>query len=68
MWPVHFEEAHRGRCTACFLLDLPRALCSGCRDRDAIVNRSSLVSVVVKGHLGSVSPSVHIICQKGRYV
>ena len=45
-------------------LDLLRALCSGCRDSGAIVNRLKLVSVVVKGHRGNFSP-VHIICQKG---
>lgn len=46
-------------------MDLLRALCSGCRDSDAIVNRLELVSVVVKGHPGNFSPSVRIICQKG---
>lgn len=49
-------------------LDLLRALCSGCRDSDAIVKRSELVSVVVKGHTGNVSPSVRIICQNERYM
>lgn len=49
-------------------LNLLRALCSGCRDSDAIVKRSELVSVVVKGHTGNVSPCVHIVCQSERYV
>jgi len=49
-------------------LDLLRALCSGCHDGDRVVKRSELVSVVVKGHAGNVSPSVHIICQNERYV
>jgi hypothetical protein len=51
---------------SCF--DLLRAVCSGCRDSDAIVNRSELVSVVVKGHCGDVSYSMHIICQKEQCV
>lgn len=51
---------------SCF--DLLRALCSGCRDSDAIVSRSELVSVAVKGHSGDVSRSMRIICQKEQYV
>jgi hypothetical protein len=53
-------------CVSC--LNLLRALRSGCCDSDAIVKRSELVSGVVKGHTGNVSPSVRIICQNERYM
>ena len=66
--PFTSEKHTEGVVLRVSCLDLLRALCSGCRDSDAIVKRSDLVFVVVKGHTGNVSPSVLIICQNEWYV
>ena len=65
--PFTSEKHTEGVVLRVSCLDLLRALCS-CRDSDAIVKRPELVSVVVRGHTGNVSPSVHILCQNRRYV
>jgi hypothetical protein len=66
--PFTSEKYTEGVVLRVSCLDLLRALCSGYLDSDAIVKRSELVSVVVKGHTGNVSPCVHISCQSERYV